>query len=331
MRHLWLIQTGKSPSWCMLSVFLYSCTTHNSFRKGHGALSSSSGRSTPFTSDPGTPSDDVQDKSFSDSSIISEKLHRRTSFAKAKIVQDGRLQVHSVGLSKEHQERGQVKMHVYKQYILSASLVGFTFFLIATVAQQAMSVFATFTLRYWGEHNQMNGNNSGMFKYLLAYGLFSLSSSILGAISAILLWVYCTLRSARHLHDSVRSSHSLSFNTNIIQMLDSLLRAPLSFFELTPTGRCASFSLSVPRSALSPWHRILNLFSRDIYVVDQILARVISGLSRTLAVCLSIAVVIGSSFPLFLIAVVPLGWFYTTVMKFAFSFYLGCLLLTVSQ
>lgn len=251
--------------------------------KGHGTLSSSSGYSTPFTADPATPSDDVQDKSFSDSSIISEKLHRRTSFTKAKIAQDGRFQVHSVGLSKEHQERGQVKMHVYKQYILSASLVGFTFFLMATVAQQAMSVFATLTLRYWGEHNQMNGNNSGMFKYLLAYGLFSLSSSILGAISAILLWVHCTLRSARHLHDS---------------MLDSLLRAPLSFFELTPTGR------------------ILNLFSRDIYVVDQILARVISGLSRTLAVCLSIAVVIGCSFPLFLIAVVPLGWFYTTVIKY---------------
>ncbi|KIK09066.1 hypothetical protein K443DRAFT_672103 [Laccaria amethystina LaAM-08-1] len=250
--------------------------------KGHGALSSSSGRSTPFTGDPPTPSDDVQDK-YSDPSIISEKLHRRASFTKAKIAQDGRLQVHSVGLSKEHQERGQVKMHVYKQYILSASLAGFTFFLMATVAQQAMSVFATLTLRYWGEHNQMNGDNSGMFKYLLAYGLFSLSSSILGAISATLLWVYCTLRSAQHLHDS---------------MLDSLLRAPLSFFELTPTGR------------------ILNLFSRDIYVVDQILARVISGLSRTLAICLSIVVVIGSSFPLFLIAVVPLSWFYTTVMRY---------------
>jgi ATP-binding cassette subfamily C (CFTR/MRP) protein 1 len=229
----------------MLPLLLYYCTTHNSFRKGHGALSSSSGRSTPFTGDPPTPSDDVQDK-YSDPSIISEKLHRRASFTKAKIAQDGRLQVHSVGLSKEHQERGQVKMHVYKQYILSASLAGFTFFLMATVAQQAMSVFATLTLRYWGEHNQMNGDNSGMFKYLLAYGLFSLSSSILGAISATLLWVYCTLRSAQHLHDSVCSSHSLSFDTDVVQMLDSLLRAPLSFFELTPTGRCPSFFYLFP-------------------------------------------------------------------------------------
>lgn len=63
------------------------------------------------------------------------------------------------------------------------------------------------------------------------------------------------------------------------------------------------------------YHRLLNLFSRDMYVVDQILARVIQGLCRTLAICLSIVAVIGSSFPPFLIALVPLGWFYLRVMK----------------
>ena len=62
--------------------------------------------------------------------------------------------------------------------------------------------------------------------------------------------------------------------------------------------------------------RILNLFSRDTYVVDQILARVIQGLCRTSAVCLFIVVVIGASFPPFLLAVLPLGWFYMRVMRF---------------
>jgi hypothetical protein len=63
-------------------------------------------------------------------------------------------------------------------------------------------------------------------------------------------------------------------------------------------------------------YRILNLFSRDTYVVDQILAGVIQGLCRTLAVCLSIVVVIGGSFPPFLISVIPLGWFYLRVMQY---------------
>jgi hypothetical protein len=101
---------------------------------------------------------------------------------------------------------------------------------------------------------------------------------------------------------------------------------------------------------MSSLTRILNLFSRDTYVaytthrylahicdsyvVDQILVRVsestwgglstnaarandqvIQSLFRTAAVCVSIVVVIGYSFPPFLIAVIPLGLFYSNVMK----------------
>jgi ATP-binding cassette subfamily C (CFTR/MRP) protein 1 len=61
----------------------------------------------------------------------------------------------------------------------------------------------------------------------------------------------------------------------------------------------------------------MNLFSRDTYVVDSVLARVIQGTARTVATCLGIVVVIGSSFPLFLAAVIPLGWFYTRVTRCA--------------
>jgi ATP-binding cassette subfamily C (CFTR/MRP) protein 1 len=35
-----------------------------------------------------------------------------------------------------------------------------------TVAQQALSVFATLVLRYWGEHNRKVGGNSGMLEVL---------------------------------------------------------------------------------------------------------------------------------------------------------------------
>lgn len=81
-------------------------------------------------------------------------------------------------------------------------------------------------------------------------------------------------------------------------MLHSVMRAPLSFFEMTPSGR------------------IMNLFSRDTYVVDQVLARAIQMLFRTAASCLGIIVVIGISFPPFLIAVIPLGYLYSRVMVY---------------
>ena len=136
---------------------------------------------------------------------VTEKLQRKESFQKARIFLAPSSKVRSAGLTKEHQEQGSVKMEVYKQYVYAASKTGSILFLITIAAQQASSVLGTLTLRYWGEHNQELGNNSNMFKYLLVYGLFSLSSSILGGVATIILWVYCALRSARHLHDSVRN------------------------------------------------------------------------------------------------------------------------------
>lgn len=40
------------------------------------------------------------------------------------------------------------------------------------------------------------------------------------------------------------------------------------------------------------------------------------GLVRTLAVCLGIVVVISCAFPLFLLAAIPLAWFYWRVMQY---------------
>jgi ATP-binding cassette subfamily C (CFTR/MRP) protein 1 len=148
------------------------------------------------------------DKNAEFSDIVAEKFQRKGSFQKARIFDASSSVVLSAGLKKEHQEQGSVKMDIYKQYIYAASKIGFILYLFATAThwQQATSVLASLTLRYWGEHNQQLGNNSGMFQYLLVYGLFSFSSSIFGATSAIILWVYCTVRSARQLHDSVRSN-----------------------------------------------------------------------------------------------------------------------------
>lgn len=136
---------------------------------------------------------------------LSEKLRHRTSFAKATLSKPpSTRQASAEGMSKEHSEHGRVKPRVYRQYVDAASKVGFLFFLFTTISQQAASVFANLTLRAWGEHNQSTNDNSEILRYLIIYGLFSLSSTILGGISSIVIWVFCALRSARRLHDSVR-------------------------------------------------------------------------------------------------------------------------------
>jgi ATP-binding cassette, subfamily C (CFTR/MRP), member 1 len=175
----------------------------------HGSRTNSSGSPTT-TGGTVTPAGNMDsgDDLWKDAELtatVTEKLQRKGSFQKARIAHTPSFNVHSAGLTKEHQEQGSVKRNVYNQYIYAASKIGFILYLCTVAAQQATSVLASLTLRYWGEHNQELGDNSGMFKYLLAYGLFSLSSNILGAIAVIIIWVYCALRSARYLHDSVRS------------------------------------------------------------------------------------------------------------------------------
>ncbi|KIJ21067.1 hypothetical protein PAXINDRAFT_106999 [Paxillus involutus ATCC 200175] len=240
----------------------------------------STGVATPFTSE-----GDIQSKLLADMDSVTEKVVRRESFCKAVIAAPPPLrQAPTSGLSEEHSEQGRVKKEVYYQYLQAASKTGFFFFILVTVSQQAVTVLATLMLRVWGERNREAGSNTGLKDpYLLGYGFFNLMSIVLGGTGALLIWLCCSLRSSKYLHHA---------------MLDSVMRAPLSFFEMTPTGR------------------ILNLFSRDTYVMDQILGRVIQNLIRACTVCASIVLVIGLSFPPFLIAVVPLTWFYARVTAY---------------
>ena len=135
-----------------------------------------------------------------------EKPVRRESFPKSVIaslplVRD----LPSSGLSKEHSEQGRVKKEVYLQYLRAASRTGFFFFVLAMVSAQVMSVVSTFMLRLWSESNHRAGENSGLNDpYLIGYGFFNLTSILMAAVGGLLLWVLCTLRSAKYLHDGVR-------------------------------------------------------------------------------------------------------------------------------
>jgi len=184
---------------------------------GHGTISPSfaSGTSTPglttgdispTASEAGTLLDERPITPGSDLIPISQKLRQRTSFARARIA--GLVSTRtpaSTGLTKEHIEQGGVKLDVYKQYIQAASKTGFSLFLLATILEKAMLALGSFTLRDWGEHNREVGSNTGAMKYLILYGSISLSGSLWGALSSILICVWCSLRSARHLHDGVRT------------------------------------------------------------------------------------------------------------------------------
>lgn len=131
------------------------------------------------------------DKTAEYAGALSEKLRHRASYPKAVLAPPKPVRAaNSVGLSQEHKETGRVKWRVYSEYIEAASKAGFIVYLLASLAQQAMTLLGNLTLRSWGEHNREMGDNSGMFKYLLVYGIFSLSSVLLGGGSYVVMWIW---------------------------------------------------------------------------------------------------------------------------------------------
>ena len=175
-------------------------------------------------------------------STLQEKLTHKKSFTRAVLapVTSQTTRASSGGLSEEQSAQGRVKSQVYWRYLGAASRTGFALFVIVMAMQQTMLVLGTFALKHWSEGNRESGENKSAVKYLWAYGLLSLSSVILNCLASILMLVFCSLKSSKYLHDAVRRSHlrlKVSLTKTDFQMLHSVLRAPLTFFELTPSGR----------------------------------------------------------------------------------------------
>lgn len=137
---------------------------------------------------------------------LGEKLTRKKSFGRAVLapVTSQTTKASSGGLSEEQSAKGRVKAHVYWSYIEAASKTGFAFFILVTILQQTLQIFGTFALKHWSEGNRESGENRSAVKYLWAYGLFSLSATMLNTVGSILMLVLCSLRSSKHLHDAVR-------------------------------------------------------------------------------------------------------------------------------
>ena len=176
---------------------------------------------------------------------IDDKLKRRRSYGRAQVKPPtlGRLAV-SEGIQKEHSEKGRVKGSVYRRYIEASSESGFAIFIAAIVLSQACSILSNFALRFWSEDNRRTGDNGGMTKYLALSGIVQLLSVVFLTIATVSLLLLCALRSSKQLHDSVSDILMSPMHRWIVilirgsaQMLNSLIHAPLSFFEQTPTGR----------------------------------------------------------------------------------------------
>jgi len=140
-------------------------------------------------------------------------------------------------VTQEERNVGAVKLSVYIKYLKAGgglSLFIFVYFIFILSSGNELASLAW--VSYWTTDTDYS-NNSQAF-YLGIYGAMAVSLGIITFARSFLL--------ARF---GVRASNSLHTN-----LLRSVLNAPMSFFDTTPTGR------------------IISRFSKDMYAIDQELA-----------------------------------------------------------
>jgi ATP-binding cassette subfamily C (CFTR/MRP) protein 1 len=183
----------------------------------------------------------------------------------------------------ERVEQGKVKWSVYGAYAASANVIAVIIYVTVLIAAQAGQIGSSIWLKHWSEANSKRGGNFDNGRFIGIYFTFGMVCSALVLVQTMLLWIFCSIEASRKLHE---------------RMAYAIFRAPMSFFETTPTGR------------------ILNRFSSDIYRVDEVIARNFNGLFTNGSRALFTIGVICVLIPAFTALTVPLALLYYYIQRY---------------
>lgn len=176
-------------------------------------------------------------------------------------------------VQKEIVEEGSIKMRVYLNYIRHAGpLVVFT--LIFYGAFRAIDIYTGIWLSEWSTDPPLPDGTQDirLRNYrIMIYAILCVCESLTGFIGVALLWRVALSASTR--------LHGL--------MLSGVMRAPLSFFEATPSGR------------------ILNRFGKDVDQLDVQLPMVGNFFLEFLIQIIGMIVLISVNLPIFILIAIP--------------------------
>uniref|UniRef100_A0A674JRT1 ATP binding cassette subfamily C member 3 n=1 Tax=Terrapene triunguis TaxID=2587831 RepID=A0A674JRT1_9SAUR len=175
-----------------------------------------------------------------------------------------------------------VKLTVFWQYMKAVGLVTSLVICFLYACQNAAAIGANVWLSDWTNEPVINGTQRNTSMRVGVYAALGLLQGLLVLISSFIL-AMGGINAARTLHAA---------------LLENKFHTPQSFFDTTPTGR------------------IINRFSKDIYVIDEVIPHTILMFLGTFFTSVSTMLVIISSTPLFAVVIIPLAIIYFFVQRF---------------
>ena len=218
---------------------------------------------------------------------LKERLSRQKQKSMAKLIKTLSVTEHErkdpkpTLIEAESLQLGNVKLDVYKYYLTQLGWLGFLLFAI-NLLYKGSAVATDYWLNVWT--NNTLGDSAIPEKrdlYLGVYGGFGLAQALLGVAMNITLAI-STLRASKIMHRN---------------MLNQIIKSPMSFFDKTPLGR------------------IINRFAKDIDVCDSTLPTNIRVWLSTIVTFLSTIVLIATVIPLFIAIIVPITAIFFVIQK----------------
>ena len=185
-------------------------------------------------------------------------------------------------MQSEERKTGNVVTGAYYQYARACGgVLHFTLLLVFWCITVAMSVIVNWWLVYWADETAAGTGRSLVF-FLGIYFALAFGYAILVLIRGI-WFLSLALVASRKLQSS---------------MLQSVLHAPMAFFDTTPIGR------------------IISRFSRDVSVLDELLPQFFQQMLSTVLNLIASYVFIGTILPIFFAAAIPMTIFYFALQRF---------------
>ncbi|XP_048588131.1 multidrug resistance-associated protein 1 [Nematostella vectensis] len=182
-------------------------------------------------------------------------------------------------ISEETSEIGSVKFKVFLTYFRYIGVFIVIFVMLLFILSESSLILSRFWLADWSVTNVTQSSQRD--RYLGVYGAFGFAQAFFTLLSSFLL-AYGSIKVSTSLHE---------------RLLFNILRSPMSFFESTPVGR------------------IVNRFSKDIFVIDDTLPRSYRTLMTCIVSVLGSMIAISFATPLFLTVVFPLAIVYVAIQR----------------